>query len=424
MLSFAPRSASAIIRASKPDPAITMKRSPLTDPVSSRRRSPCSPTWTASARSCGTWRFSASRLAVPAGGIATPVSVPATASTQRWTEPSPPQTNSTSTPLAAARRAYLGARRLLSTSYHSGSVTPSRARISRSSGRPPPKLFAAGGTTATSAIGSDLSPAGFAQPVDAEDQQPERGQQHQELAERLVPERQQRLVDAAGVGRLVRDRGGDNSRPGQAEDHSAGDRPGHAEYLDDAAGTGAHLPRLQVLHDLLADALHDQDDAGDDDGRPDQADQHPAVGVAHGGGSEVLLPLGLALGLAVNHGERQVGEGGVDDRPAQRLEPRADAGSLAGDAERGLAQPPQGVGGEADAEQPQRDQPVGLAREQLQGAELIGLALALSQRDQHRDQADEDVDDAAGGQAGASQEMCRRAIGRPPCRAHRARRRC
>ena len=49
---------------------------------------------------------------------------------QRWTEPSPPQTNSTSAPLAAARRAYLGARRLFFTSYHSGSVTPSTARIS------------------------------------------------------------------------------------------------------------------------------------------------------------------------------------------------------------------------------------------------------------------------------------------------------
>src|ERR1700679_2045744 len=167
---------------------MTMKRSPFTDPVSSRRRSPCNPTWTASARSCGISRFSASRFAVPAGRIATAVLVPATASMQRWTEPPPPQTNRTSTPLAAARRAYLGARRLLFTSYQSGLVTPSRARISRSSGRPPPKLLPACATTATSAICSDLSPAGLAQPVHTENQEAERGQQHQELAERLFPQ--------------------------------------------------------------------------------------------------------------------------------------------------------------------------------------------------------------------------------------------
>src|SRR5580692_10686539 len=196
-----PRSASEIIRASKPAPAITAKRSPFTEPVSSLRRSPCSPTSTASARSCGTFRFAASRFAVPAGRIAMAVSVPATASMQRWTVPSPPQTNSTAAPLAAARRAYLGARRLLVTSYQSGSVTPSEARISRSSDRPPPRVLPEWATTATSAIRSDLSPAGLAQPVHAEDQQAEGGQQHQELTEGLVPQRQQRPVDAAGVGR-------------------------------------------------------------------------------------------------------------------------------------------------------------------------------------------------------------------------------
>ena len=62
---------------------------------------------------------------MPAGRIATAVSVPATASMQRWTVPSPPQTNSTSAPRAAARRACSGAWRLFFTSYHSGSVTPS-----------------------------------------------------------------------------------------------------------------------------------------------------------------------------------------------------------------------------------------------------------------------------------------------------------
>src|ERR1700722_15573663 len=51
---------------------------------------------------------------------------------------------------------------------------------------------------------SDLAPAGFAEPVDAEDQQPERGGEHQYLAERLVPQGQQGLVDAAGLRRVVR----------------------------------------------------------------------------------------------------------------------------------------------------------------------------------------------------------------------------
>src|SRR5579863_2330967 len=48
-----------------------------------------------------------------------------------------------------------------------------------------------------SGLGSDLPPAGLAQPVDAEDQQAERGKQHQVLAERLIAQGQQRLVDAA-----------------------------------------------------------------------------------------------------------------------------------------------------------------------------------------------------------------------------------
>src|ERR1700722_3710609 len=280
-----PRSASAIIRASKPAPAITAKRSPLIQPVSSRRRSPCNPTCTASVRSCGTFRFAASRFAVPAGRIATAVSVPATASMQRWTVPSPPQANTTSAPLAAARRAYLGARRLFSTSYHRGSVTPSRARIRRSSGRPPPKLLREWATTAMVAM-SDLAPAGLAQPVDAEDQQAERGQQHQELAERLIAQRQQRLVDAAGLGCLVGDRRVDYQHADEGEDQPAGDRPGHAEKLDDGARPGAHLRRLQVLHELLASTLGDQHYAAGDDDQPDDADKHPPGRVLHGSGRD------------------------------------------------------------------------------------------------------------------------------------------
>ena len=52
---------------------------------------------------------------------------------------------------------------------------------------------------------SDPSPAGLVQAVDAEDDQAERHEDQQEFAERLVPQREQRLVDAAGLGRLVCD---------------------------------------------------------------------------------------------------------------------------------------------------------------------------------------------------------------------------
>ena len=149
MRSFIPRSACSIMLASNPAPAITAKCSPFTDPVSSRRRSPCRPTRTASVRSAGMCRFAARRLAVPAGRMARTARVPATASTQRCTIPSPPQTKMTSAPCASARRACRGALRLLRTSYQSGSANPSPASTSRSSANPPPRLLPECATTAT-----------------------------------------------------------------------------------------------------------------------------------------------------------------------------------------------------------------------------------------------------------------------------------
>ena len=75
--------------------------------------------------------------------------VPATASIQCWTIPSPPQTKMSSAPSAIAQRANFGALRLLVTSYQSGSANPWLASTSRNCGRPPPKLFLAWATTAT-----------------------------------------------------------------------------------------------------------------------------------------------------------------------------------------------------------------------------------------------------------------------------------
>ena len=63
----------------------------------------------------------ASRFAVPAGKIATAVFSPASASTQCWTMPSPPHTKIRPAPSSSAALARLGAFRLFSTSYQSGS---------------------------------------------------------------------------------------------------------------------------------------------------------------------------------------------------------------------------------------------------------------------------------------------------------------
>src|SRR5205807_6272276 len=79
---------------------------------------------------------------------------------------------------------------------------------------------------------SDLPPAGLAQPVDTEDHETEGGEHHEEFAERLGSQREQRLVDAAGLGRLVGDRRVDHLRADQGENQPPRDRPGHAEQLD------------------------------------------------------------------------------------------------------------------------------------------------------------------------------------------------
>ena len=155
------------------------------------------------------------------------------------------------------------------------------------------------------------------------------------------------------------------------------------------------------------------DQADDDDGQPDDADQPSPCGVPHGRGRHVLLLARLTVPGAGDHVERQVGKARVEHRPAQRLQPGSGPRRLGGDAERGFAQPPQGVGGEADAEQPQRNQPVGLTREQLQGAALIRFLRALAERDEHGDPADQYVDDTPRRQARPGQELRDRAFRSP-----------
>jgi len=81
--SFHLPSAPPTMRASKPEPAMTAKRSPLKRPTSGLRRSPCSPIATACSMLFGIPRLVARRLAVPAGTIARRASEPAITSMQR-----------------------------------------------------------------------------------------------------------------------------------------------------------------------------------------------------------------------------------------------------------------------------------------------------------------------------------------------------
>ena len=148
MRSLSP-SASRIIAASKPAPAMTAKRSFSKRPTSSALQSPCRPTVTARSMSCGMPRLVANRFAVPAGTIASRASVPASTWMQRRTVPSPPQANTSSAPSSSARSTWAGAFLAFGTSYHSGSSTPAAASARRSSGRPPPTVFPACATTAT-----------------------------------------------------------------------------------------------------------------------------------------------------------------------------------------------------------------------------------------------------------------------------------
>ena len=124
----------------------------------------------------------------------------------------------------------------------------------------------------------------------------------------------------------------------------------------------------------MADALQEQDQADNDHDHPGDAGQPPPGRVLHGLGCHVLLLTRLAALHPGDHLDGQVDEAGVDDPAAQRLQPRARTVSLAGDDERGFAQPPQRVRGETDGEQPERDKAVRLAREQLQRALLVTCA--------------------------------------------------
>jgi hypothetical protein len=60
---------------------------------------------------------------------------------------------------------------------------------------------------------------------------------------------------------------------------------------------------------------------------------------------------------------------------------------------------------EADAEQPEREQAVGLAGQQLQGTLLTGLVRAVAERDLDGQPADQDVDDAASGETDSGERF-------------------
>jgi hypothetical protein len=160
--------------------------------------------------------------------------------------------------------------------------------------------------------------------------------------------------------------------------------------------------------------LAGQHQPGDDDDQAGDADQPPASRMLHGLGRHVLLPVRLTAVRAGDHRKGQVGKERVDDRPAHRLEAGPGAASFPGDAERGLAQAPQRVAHEPDAEHPQQHRAQRLAREQPQGALLAGFLPGLAERDQRRDAADQYPDKAPGGEPGPGQHACGRAAGRLP----------
>src|SRR5262249_57942560 len=101
----------------------------------------------------------------------------------------------------------------------------------------------------------------------------------------------------------------------------------------------------------------------------------------------------------------------------QRLQPGTGAVPLARDAERGFAETPERVAREADAEQQQQKQAKRLLGEQLQRTLLVGLVpRGLAEGDEDRDPADEDVENAARGEARASEGPGCRAVGSAPSR--------
>src|SRR6185437_17119785 len=101
----------------------------------------------------------------------------------------------------------------------------------------------------------DPAPPRLTQAVDAEGNQAECREDEQELAERLVAQGEQRLVDAARLGRLVGDGRLEHQDADEREHHAAGRGPDHAQPLDKPAHPRAQLRKLEVLQELAADSL-------------------------------------------------------------------------------------------------------------------------------------------------------------------------
>ena len=122
MRSFMPRSASRIMRASKPAPAMTANRSPLTFAEIELAVGAVQP----DAHGLGDVLRDAEVRREEVGGARRDdrdgASVPASASTVRCTMPSPPHTKTRSAPSSTTRRACFGACLLFGTSYQIGSV--------------------------------------------------------------------------------------------------------------------------------------------------------------------------------------------------------------------------------------------------------------------------------------------------------------
>ena len=244
-------SASRIIAASKPTPAMTAKRSPAKRPTSSAPARAASPIAHRAARCpSGCPRFVAKRFAVPAGMTARRgVAAGELADAAAHRAVAAPREDE-SAPSSRARRDLPGAFLALGTSYHSGSGCPRSARTRRSSGQAAAErllgvgddrdLHEAACTAAARRDASARAGAALAGRASARARRAAREQQHHHRADadEDAAGDVERVVHAAVHPRQSRRTTGSDDRQ----------RPG-----DDAHARGCRTPEVEQEHEAGVD---------------------------------------------------------------------------------------------------------------------------------------------------------------------------
>ena len=161
----------------------------------------------------------------------------------------------------------------------------------------------------------------------------------------------QRSVEPDGLVRVVVHRGLDQEGTDEAERHHAGEIAEGSDPLDPAADAGAHLLRLGILEEVLADAPvplveadADQDNADDPD-QPDTA--RPAEDACRR-----LLRVAGAAARAEQDLDRDRAKAGVDDAVRERGDAiHAAVRVFRPVPEQGAREPPEGVAAQADRDE-------------------------------------------------------------------------